>query len=98
MVYDFPAGEYRPAYEDANGVYYEAPQPIQMRENVFGANLSKDLVTGGIYVERANPKVAYIYNVGRTDKGGEIQRALYGGRPLIIGRKPRAVEFTLARL
>ena len=93
----FPAGEYRPAYEDTKGIYYEAPSQVIQRENFLGI-VSNDRLTGGIYVERANPQVANIYSVAPKNKGGEIFRALYGGRPIIIARKPQPVEFTLRRL
>src|ERR1044072_5804503 len=63
MVYAFPAGDYRPVYQDASGVYYEAPSSVIRRENVFVVNLSKEMVSGGILLDRANPQVARIYEI-----------------------------------
>jgi hypothetical protein len=51
-----PAGEYKPAYEDSGGYYYQAPSKI----------ISKDFIAyledGGIYIRRGstNPTAFYI--------------------------------------
>ena len=76
-----PAGDYRPAFEDATGIYYEAPSKVIMKENFLGINLPGKPFTGGIFLERANPQVAKIYGITPENEGGEIQRMMKGGRP-----------------
>jgi|SRR5665647_764467 len=43
----FPAGEYRPLYEDDGGYYYQAPA------KVIGHDIISYMFDGGLYVERA---------------------------------------------
>ena len=81
LTHVFPAGDYRPAYEDPTGVYYEAPSKIIMKEVFLGMHLPEKPMTGGIFLERANPGVAKIYLVVPANEGGEIQRLMKGGRP-----------------
>src|SRR5436190_5502484 len=42
----FPAGEYRPLYEDSGGYYYQAPAKI------IGHDIMSYMLDGGLYVER----------------------------------------------
>jgi hypothetical protein len=42
----FPAGEYRPLYEDSGGYYYQAPS------KVIGHDIMSYMLDGGLYVER----------------------------------------------
>jgi len=96
--YVYPAGDYRPAYEDEAGVYYEAPSKIIMKENFLGLKLPGKPMEGGIFLERSNPKQAKIYGVIPRDQGGEIQRMMKGGRPAkpIDPKEPIAFELTKA--
>jgi hypothetical protein len=96
--YTYPAGDYRPAYEGATGVYYEAPGAVVMQENFLGMGMPKHPYTGGIFVERADPKRANLYLVAPNNEGGEIQRALKGGRPYILNREPVTIDFELKPL
>ena len=64
-----PAGEYRPVFEDNTGVYYQAPAAIIYRETFFGAPLPQKVFLGGIYLERANPQVARIYEKQTAEQG-----------------------------
>jgi hypothetical protein len=95
IAFILPAGEYRPVYEDADGVYFEAPSKIIMKENFVGINLPGNPFDGGIYLHRNNPQVAKIYSVVSRNQGGEIQRMLKGGRPEkpMLPRQP--VQFQL---
>jgi len=64
-----PAGEYRPVFEDKTGVYYQAPTALIYRETFLGARLPDKIFSGGIYLERANPKVARIYEKQTAEQG-----------------------------
>jgi hypothetical protein len=44
----FPAGEYRPLYEDDGGYYYQAPA------KVIGHDIISYMLDGGLYVERGS--------------------------------------------
>src|ERR1700744_3723626 len=54
----FPAGEYRPLYEDDGGFYYQAPA------KVIGHDIMSYMFDGGLYVERTTnePTKWYIIN------------------------------------
>jgi hypothetical protein len=95
--YVYPAGDYRVAYEDAVGVYYEAPSKVMMKENFLGIHLPGHPFDGGIYLERVNPHIAKVYIVTPQNEGGEIQRMIRGGRP----QEPRVplvrVQFELKK-
>ena len=54
----FPAGEYRPLYEDDGGFYYQAPAKIIQRD------ILSTLLDGGLYVDRSTnePTQWYIIN------------------------------------
>jgi hypothetical protein len=97
VAYVLPAGDYRPAFEDKTGVYYEAPSKIIMKENFLGLNLPGKPLPGGIFLERSNPNVAKIYGIVPENEGGEIQRMLKGGRPVkpMLPREP--VQFQLTK-
>ena len=97
VAYVLPAGDYRPAFEDAAGIYYEAPSKVIMKENFLGLNLPGKPFTGGIFLERSNPRVAKIYGITPENEGGEIQRMLKGGRPNkpVLPRQP--IEFQLTK-
>jgi len=64
-----PAGEYRPVFEDKTGVYYQAPSAIIYRETFLGARLADQVFSGGIYLERANPRAARIYEKQTAEQG-----------------------------
>jgi uncharacterized protein YcfL len=64
-----PAGEYRPVHQDNTGVYYQAPAAIIYRETSFGIRQPDQVFLGGIYLERANPKVARIYEKQTAEQG-----------------------------
>lgn len=64
-----PPGEYRPVFEDNSGVYYQAPAAIIYRETFLGAQLPEKVFRGGIYLERANPQVAKIYEKQTAEQG-----------------------------
>ena len=85
------------AYEDAVGVYYEAPSKVMMKENFLGIHLPGHPFDGGIYLERVNPHIAKVYIVTPQNEGGEIQRMIRGGRP----QEPRVplvrVQFELKK-
>jgi len=44
----FPAGEYRPFYEDDGGYYYQAPAKVVSRDII------SYMLDGGLYVERGS--------------------------------------------
>ena len=92
-----PAGDYPPAFEDATGIYYEAPSKCISRENFLGIQLRDEPFTGGIFLERANPQVAKIYGITPENQGGEIQRMMKGGRPAkpLLPREP--IQFQLTK-
>ena len=54
----FPAGVYRPLYEDSDGYYYQAPA------KVIGHDIMSYMLDGGLYVERTatEPTQWYIIN------------------------------------
>ena len=93
----FPAGDYRPAYEDATGVYYEAPSKIIMKEIFLGMHLPDKPMNGGIFLERANPGVAKIYLINPENEGGEIQRLMKGGRPAKPFVPKQPIQFQLTK-
>jgi hypothetical protein len=95
--YVYPAGDYRPAYQDATGVYYEAPSKVIMKENFLGIHLPGKPMEGGIFLERHNPGVAEIYGVYPRNEGGEIQRMLKGGRPMKPLAPLEPIKFELKR-
>jgi hypothetical protein len=97
ITYVYPAGDYRPVYEDATGIYYEAPSKIIQKEIFLGMHVPDKPFTGGIFLERGNPGVAKIYGVHPLNEGGEIQRMLKGGRPVkpFLPRQP--LQFQLTR-
>ena len=97
VAYVLPAGDYRSAFEDKTGIYYEAPSKVIMKENFLGLNLPGKPFTGGIFLERSNPHVAKIYGIVPENEGGEIQRMLKGGRPAkpVLPRQP--IEFQLTK-
>ena len=64
-----PAGEYRPVFEDNTGVYYQAPAGIIYRETFLGGRLPEQVFLGGIYLERANPQLARIYEKQTAEQG-----------------------------
>ena len=97
LTYVLTVGEYRPAYEDTVGVYYEAPNKLIQKENFIGIQVPDKIVDGGIFLERANPKVSKIYKVAPKDEGGEIQRMRIGGKPIIIPRAPQQIQFQLTK-
>jgi hypothetical protein len=99
LSYTYPAGEYRPAYQDDAGIYYEAPSKIIMNERFFGAiPLRGKPMEGGIFLDRNNPGQAQIYGVVPANEGGEIQRLLRGGRPAkpLVPAEP--IQFELKRM
>lgn len=95
--YVYPAGDYRVAYQDTTGVYYEAPSKVIMKENFLGMKLPGKPMEGGIFLERSNPKVAKIYGVYPRNQGGEIQRMMQGGRPMEPQSPMVPVRFELRR-
>jgi hypothetical protein len=96
--YVYPAGEYRPAYQDAAGLYFEAPSKVIMKENFLGLHLPGKPMTGGIFLDRQNPTVAKIYAVNPENEGGEIQRMMKGGRPNPPLAPLEPIKFELKRL
>lgn len=46
--FEFPAGAYRPAFEDADGIYFSAEAPVLMQDLLFGSKVW----LGGVYVRR----------------------------------------------
>jgi hypothetical protein len=97
LTYVLPAGEYRPAYEDAIGIYYEAPSKVIQRENFLGMHIPDRPFDGGIFLERANPQVSKIYLVAPGNEGGEIHRMLHGGRPYKVSDSPQPIQFQLIK-
>ncbi len=97
LTYVLTVGEYRPAYEDTVGIYYEAPNKVIQKENFMGIQVPDKIVDGGIFLERANPKVSKIYKVAPKDEGGEIQRIMIGGKPIVIPREPQSIQFQLIK-
>jgi hypothetical protein len=97
VTYVLTVGEYRPAYEDTIGIYYEAPKKLIQKEDFLGMHIPDKIVDGGIFLERANPKLSKIYKVAPKNEGGEIQRMLIGGKPIIIPRSPQAIQFQLIK-
>lgn len=93
----FPAGDYRPAFEDATGIYYEAPSQVIQKEIFLGMHVPDRPFTGGIYLERTSPGVAKIYGINPGNQGGEIERMLKGGRPgkPTVPRQP--IQFQLTK-
>jgi hypothetical protein len=53
----FPAGEYRPVYEDAGGYYYQAPT------KVIGHDFTSYMFDGGLYVERTKTEPTKWYTI-----------------------------------
>ena len=51
----FPAGEYRPLYEDDGGYYYQAPTKIS------GHKIVSYMFDGGLYVRRTNTEPTQWY-------------------------------------
>ena len=96
LTYVLTIGEYRPVYEDAIGIYYQAPQRLIEKENFVGIQMPDKLLDGGIFLERANPKLSKIYKVAPKE-GGEIPRILIGGKPIIIPREPQSIQFQLIK-
>jgi len=47
VAFAFPAGEYRPLYEDDGGYYYQAPSKVIFYDFPFSR-----MIDGGLYVER----------------------------------------------
>jgi hypothetical protein len=96
VSYVLPAGDYRPAYEDTTGVYYEAPSKVIQKEIFLGMNIPDRPFAGGIFLERANPGVAKVYIITPANEGGEIMRLMKGGRPAkpILPRAPIQFELT----
>ena len=72
-----PAGEYRAAYGDPNGVYYEAPSKIIERQGIIGMRTPDLPFTGGIYLERANPTAAKIWEMSQDPVAGRRPGKLY---------------------
>jgi hypothetical protein len=93
----FPAGDYRPAYEDATGIYYEAPSKIILKEVFLGMHVPDKPFTGGIFLERTSPGVAKIYGIYPANEGGEIQRMLKGGRPAKPFSPRQPIQFQLTK-
>jgi hypothetical protein len=56
----FPAGEYRPLYEDAGGYYYQAPS------KVVANALFTFMYDGGLYVKRGETEPTQWYVVGQS--------------------------------
>jgi hypothetical protein len=81
ITFILPAGNYRAAFEDESGIYFEAPSKVIMRENFLGMKIPDKPFDGGIFLERSAPQTAKIYTVVPANEGGEIQRMLHGGRP-----------------
>src|SRR5688500_10080793 len=98
LSFVLPAGEYRPAVEDENGIYFEAPSKVIMKEVFLGMNLRGKPFGGGIFLERSNPQVAKIYLMVPANEGGEIQRWLKGGRPDKPITPKQPVQFQLTRM
>jgi hypothetical protein len=94
----FPAGDYRPVFEDENGIYFEAPSKVIMNEKFFGlAQLAGRPYTGGIFLERSNPKVAKTYLIMTGEGEGEIQRYLKAGRPSKPTLPKEPIQFELTK-
>jgi hypothetical protein len=72
--YVIPAGEYISNYQDAGGIYFEAPYSSD--EDSYFARMDR----GGIYVKHGAPRRAYIYGQDSRTK------AVYTGyAPLVTG-------------
>src|SRR3990167_6929548 len=54
--YIFPAGYYRPLYNDSNGTYYTAPNTIVMKTFV-----TENLSGGGVYLSKQNEAYGWSY-------------------------------------
>jgi hypothetical protein len=63
----------------------------------LGIRVTDLLLEGGIFLERANPKLSKIYKVAPKNGGGEMQRMRFGGKPIIIPRAPMAIQFQLIK-
>jgi hypothetical protein len=57
-VTTFPAGEYRPVYEDRGGYYFQAPTKVLVDEVAVFAR------EGGLYVARGDTEPAHWYVIG----------------------------------
>lgn len=98
IAYVFPAGDYRAAFEDATGVYYEAPSKIIMNEKLFGLmQVAGRPFTGGIFLDRTNPKVAKMYFIMTGEGEGEIGRYVKAGRPSKPSLPKQPFQFQLTK-
>lgn len=93
-----PAGEYRPVSEDSTGVYYQAPAAIIYRETFFSAQLPEQAFVGGIYLERANPRMAKIYEKQTAERGPHHSILLWAVKFSRSGFAPtEPINFKLTR-
>jgi len=98
IAYVFPAGDYRAVFEDATGVYYEAPSKIIMKEKFFGlAQLAGRPFSGGIFLDRSNPKISKMYLIMTGEGEGEIGRYLKAGRPSKPSLTKQPLQFQLTK-
>jgi hypothetical protein len=98
VTFVFPAGDYRPVFENAAGIYFEAPSKIIMNEKFFGlAQLPGRPLTGGIFLERSNPTVAKTYLIMTGEGEGEIPRYLHAGRPSKPTPPREPIQFELRK-
>lgn len=56
IFYEYPAGEYRPMYEDEDGFFYQAPCRISGRDTFMPL-----LKEGGLYWKKKDPKPMHVY-------------------------------------
>jgi hypothetical protein len=68
----FPAGEYRPLYEDDGGYYYQASAKVI----VHSAGIVTYLFDGGIYVKRGDTEPTDWYFIDQS--GMKTMRSFFG--------------------
>lgn len=65
-TFNFPAGTYRPVFEDADGMYFRADAPVLLQDALFGSQTR----AGGVYLARgastAAPRAFIVQPAGNT--------------------------------
>ena len=65
-TFNFPAGIYRPVFEDADGMYFRADAPVLMQDALFGSQTR----IGGVYIPRGSspavPRAFIVHPAGNT--------------------------------
>jgi len=93
--FELPAGSYPGAFDDEDGVYFEAPKGVVVHDHLFGMKMKLQPRTGGIYLSREDPTQPLIYSRVPLNRGSALERGLLTRPATYELRRGERLNFTV---